>query len=105
VDSVISRIASASDIALRAAFAVASANVEQAMNFKRNRIDDTMGFAAIVVFALLAVGLQVSVSMGYVLDRDGIQAHADEQARSVQVAAAASAAAKAREVRVAMRRP
>ena len=75
------------------------------MNFKQNRIDDIMGFAAVVVFALLAVGLQVSVSMGYALDRDGIQAHADEKARAVRVAAAASEAAKAREVRVAMRRP
>ncbi len=75
------------------------------MNFKQNRIDDTMGFAAVVVFALLAVGLQLSVSMGYVLDRDGIQAHADEQARVVRLAAAASDAAKAREVRIAMRRP
>lgn len=32
------------------------------MNFKRNRVDDTMGFASVVVFALLAAGLQVSVS-------------------------------------------
>lgn len=75
------------------------------MNFKQNRIDDTMGFAAVVVFALLAVGLQVSVSMGYVLDRNGIQAHADERARAVRFAAAASEAAKAKEVRVAMRHP
>lgn len=75
------------------------------MNFKRNRIDDVMGFGAIVVVALLAVGLQVSVSMGYVLDRDGIQAHADEQARDIRLAAAASAAAKAKDVRLASGRP
>lgn len=75
------------------------------MNFKRTRIDDTMGFAAVVVFALLAVGLQVSVSMGYVLDRDGIQAHADQKERAVRLAAAASAAAKAKDLRVAMQRP
>jgi hypothetical protein len=76
-----------------------------AMNFKRNRIDDTMGFAAVVVLALLAVGLQVSVSMGYVLDRDGIQAHADEKAREVRLAEAASAARRANEIRVALRHP
>jgi len=75
------------------------------MNFKRNRIDDTMGFAAVVVLALLAVGLQVSVSMGYVLDRDGIQAHADEKAREVRLAEAASAARRANEIRVALRHP
>jgi len=76
-----------------------------AMNFKRNRIDDTMGFAAVVVLALLAVGLQVSVSMGYVLDRDGIQAHADEKAREVRLAEAASAARRANETRLALRHP
>jgi len=76
-----------------------------AMNFKRNQIDDTMGFAAVVVLALLAVGLQVSVSMGYVLDRDGIQAHADEKAREVRLAEAASAARRANEIRVALRNP
>ena len=75
------------------------------MNFKRNRIDDTMGFAAVVVLALLAVGLQVSVSMGYALDRDGIQAHADEKAREVRLAEAASAARRANEIRVALRNP
>ena len=75
------------------------------MNFKRNRIDDTMGFAAVVVLALLAVGLQVSVSMGYVLDRDGIQAHADEKAREVRLAEAASAARRANETRLALRHP
>ena len=75
------------------------------MNFKRNRIDDTMGFAAVVVFALLAVGLQISVSMGYTLDRDGIQARADEKTRAVQLAAAASGAAGARDISLAMRRP
>ena len=75
------------------------------MSFKRTRIDDTMGFAAVVVFALLAVGLQVSVSMGYVLDRDGIQAHADEKAREVRLAEAASAATGAKETRVAVRQP
>ena len=75
------------------------------MNFKRNRIDDTMGFAGVVVLALLAVGLQVSVSMGYVLDRDGIQAHADEKAREVRLAEAASAARRANETRLALRHP
>lgn len=75
------------------------------MNFKNSRIDDIMGFGAVVVFALLAVGLQVSVSMGYALDRDGIQAHADESARAVRLAAAASGALKAKEVRIAMRHP
>ena len=75
------------------------------MNFKRNRIDDTMGFAAVVVLALLAVGLQVSVSMGYVLDRDGIQAHADEKAREVRLAEAASAARRANDTRLALRHP
>lgn len=75
------------------------------MNFKRTRVDDTMGFIAVVVLALLAVGLQVSVSMGYVLDRDGIQAHADEKAREVRLAEAASAAARAKETKVALRQP
>lgn len=75
------------------------------MNYRQNHIDDFMSFAAVVIFCLLAVGLQISVSMGYVLDRDGIQAHADERARAVRFAAAASEAAKAKEVRVAMRHP
>lgn len=75
------------------------------MDFRRNRIDDVMGFAAVVVIALLAVGLQVSVSMGYALNRDGIQAHADEKARDIRLAAAASAAVRAKDVRLASGRP
>jgi hypothetical protein len=75
-----------------------------AMNFKRNRVDDLMGFAAVIVLALLAAGLRVSVSMGYVLDRDGVQARADEKAREVRLAEAASAASRrAKETRVALR--
>ena len=75
------------------------------MNMKRPHLDDTLSFVLVVTFVLLAVGLQVSVQAGYVLDRGSVQAHADQKEKAIRLADAASAAAKANGVRVAMRRP
>jgi hypothetical protein len=75
------------------------------MNMKRPRLDDTLSFVLVVTFVLLAVGLQVSVQAGYVLDRGSVQAHADQREKAIRLAEAASAAAQPNGVRVAMRHP
>ena len=75
------------------------------MNMNRSRLDDTLGFIIVAAMALLAFGLEVSVHEGYVLDRGSAQAHADQKQASIRTAAAASTAARANDVRLAMRRP
>lgn len=64
------------------------------MNMNRNRLDDSFNFVAVVVAAVLAFGLCVSVSMDYALDRGSAQARADEH-RAVNLAEAGAAAEKA----------
>ncbi len=75
------------------------------MNMKRYRLDDTLSFILVVALAVLALGLQVYVHEGYVLDRGSVQAHADQKEKALRLGVAASAAAKANELRVAMRHP
>lgn len=88
---------------------VAAFTGKPAMNMNRRRLDDSFNFALVAVSAVLALGLQVSTSMGYALDRGSAQARADERARDLRVALAvaeaASRAARAREIQVAYGRP
>jgi len=75
------------------------------MNMNRPRLDDALSMVVVVAMALLALGLQISVREGYVLDRGSVQAHADQKEKSIRLAAAASAAARTGDVRLALRHP
>ena len=75
------------------------------MNVHRNHLDDSLSFLLVVAFVLLAFGLQLSSHNGFSLDRGSAQARAGDKEKAVRLAGAASEAARAKEVRLAQRRP